>query len=205
VHEMQKLQDLADRLKLPITFQFAAVADDYYHNADLEQVLKTDDQGRSTLIAFLQRRIAESSLFDALAYYYAEVLEHEQGASTRRLPCPFADQGLLLNPDGSLQYCHNSDAIGNALEKSSSALYYQPENLAYRSKVWEERCPSCRMSCLFFVSLRKEVFPFLAFVLKRLVGVHRLHWRNPKKGRPFLRPPQDSVKLQAQVQVDSKD
>ena len=181
VHEVQKLQDLADRLNLPITFQFAAVADDYYHNADLEQVLKRDDEGRATLMAFLQRRIAESSLFDALAYYYAEVVEHEQGASTRGLPCPFADQGLLLNPDASLQYCHNSQPIGNALDNTSSELYYAPENLAYRSQVRRESCPTCRMSCLFFVSLRKEAFPFFSFIVKRMFGIHRLHWRQPRK------------------------
>jgi hypothetical protein len=33
------------------------------------------------------------------------------------------------------------------------------------------------MSCLFFVSLRKEVFPFLSFIIKRFFGVHRLHRR----------------------------
>jgi MoaA/NifB/PqqE/SkfB family radical SAM enzyme len=183
VHEMQKLQDLADRLKLPISFQFAAVADDYYHNANIEQVLKTADEGRATLIGFLQRRIAESSLFDALAYYYAEVVEHTQGASLRGLPCPFADQGLLLNPDGSLQYCHNSQPIGSALEKSSGELYYALENLAYRSQVRRDSCPTCRMSCLFFVSLRKDVLPFLSFIVKRMFGIHRLHWREPQKTR----------------------
>jgi hypothetical protein len=177
VQEMQKLKDLADRLNLPITFQFATVADDYYQNASLEQVLKTDDEGRKSIIEFLQRHIAESSLFDALAYYYAEVVEHAQGAPTRGLPCPFADQGLLLNPDGSLQYCHNSHPIGNALEKNSSELYYGRENLAYRGKVRAESCPSCQMSCLFFVSVRKEVFPFLSFIVKRILGVHRMHWR----------------------------
>jgi hypothetical protein len=37
------------------------------------------------------------------------------------------------------------------------------------------------MSCLFFVSLRKEVFPFLAFVIKRALGIHRLRWRKSKE------------------------
>lgn len=179
LHEMQALQDLADRLGLPITFQFAAVADDYYRNAGIEHVLGADGKGRATLVEFLRRRIAEASLFDALAYYYAEVLEHTQGARTRRLPCPFADQGLLLNPDGSLQYCHNSRPIGNAMEKSSGELYFDAGNVAYRNKVRKEICPGCRMSCLFFVSLRKEVFPFLSFVGKRVLGFHRLRWRKP--------------------------
>ena len=170
VHELQQLQDLADELKLPITFQFAAVANDYYHNEDLEQVLNIDAQGRRTLIHFLQQRIAEASLFDALAYYYQEVVARAQGATTRSLPCPFADQGLLLNPDGSLQYCHNSQIIGNALASGSGELYYGEQNLAYRRQVRQDRCPNCQMSCLFFVSLRKEVFPYLGFLWKRFLG-----------------------------------
>jgi len=83
---------------------------------------------------------------------------------------------LLLNPDASLQYCHNSRPIGNALESGSGALYYDQRNLEYRAQVRKESCPSCRMSCLFFVSLRKEVFPFLSFIAKRFVGRHRLGW-----------------------------
>jgi hypothetical protein len=177
IHEMEKLKDLAQSLNMPITFQIAAVADDYYHNAEMDKVLSVDDHGRTRMVDFLKRQVAESSLLDALAYYYAEVVENLQGAPARALPCPFADQGLLLNPNGSLQYCHNSRPIGNALESGSSALYYEKNNLAYRLQVRKDSCPSCRMSCLFFVSLRKEVFPFVSFIMKRLVGIHRLRWR----------------------------
>ena len=183
VHEMQQLKDLAERLEMPITFQIAAMADDYYHNAEMDKVLSVNDHGRSRMVDFLKRQVAESSLLDALAYYYAEVVEQLQGAPARTLPCPFADQGVLLNPDGSLQYCHNSRPIGNALESSSSSLYYGKSNLDYRLHVRKDSCPSCRMSCLFFVSLRKEVFPFLTFIIKRLLGVHRLRWRKPKARR----------------------
>jgi MoaA/NifB/PqqE/SkfB family radical SAM enzyme len=197
IHEMQKLKDLADRLNMPITFQIAALADDYYHNTDIENALKINNQERTSLAEFLRRQVAESSLLDSLAYYYAEVVENLEGAPTRGLPCPFADQGLLLNPDGSLQYCHNSRPIGNALEKSSNQLYYARENQAYRRSVQKEVCPSCRMSCLFFVSLRKEVFPFLSFVGKRILGVHRLHWRKPKRlGLPDFQPHQPAATIQ---------
>ena len=184
VHEMQKLKDLADRLNMPITFQIASMADDYYHNADIDKVLKVTNEGRTRMIEFLKRRVAESSLLDALAYYYAEVVENLEGAPARGLPCPFANQGLLLNPDGSLQYCHNSRPIGNALENRSSDIYYDQDNLAYRNTVRNDNCPTCRMSCLFFVNLRKEVFPFLSFVVKRMLGIHRLHWRRPKAAQP---------------------
>jgi MoaA/NifB/PqqE/SkfB family radical SAM enzyme len=196
VHEMQKLKDLADRLDMPITFQIASLADDYYHNADIEEVLKVNNDGRMRMVEFLRRQVAESSLLDALAYYYAEVIDNLEGAATRGLPCPFADQGLLLNPDGSLQYCHNSTPIGNALEKSSSEIYYGQPNLAYRDTVRKNNCPSCRMSCLFFVSLRKEVLPFLSFIAKRMLGMNRLHWRKRKLASPMEAGPQAKAKVQ---------
>jgi hypothetical protein len=123
------------------------------------------------------------------------VVENLEGAPKRGLPCPFADQGLLLNPDASLQYCHNSQPIGNALQKSSRDLYYAPENLAYRDAIRNEKCPGCRMSCLFFVSLRKEVFPFLSFVVKRMLGIHRLRWRRPKAAQ---QQPKAKVKISTQ-------
>jgi hypothetical protein len=191
IHELQKLKDLAARLEMPITFQIAAIAHDYYRNADMAKALTLDQDGRNKLVDFLRRQVVESSLLDALAYYYAEVVEHLEGQPSRALPCPFVDQGLLLNPDGSLQYCHNSRPIGNALETSSSAIYYGKNNLSYRSEIRTESCPSCRMSCLFFVSLRKEVFPFLAFVVKRALGIHRLRWRRPKE-------PKAQVKVEVQ-------
>lgn len=178
VQEMQKLKALADRLNLPITFQFAATADGYYNNSALENVLSINEKGKHSIVDFLKRQIAQSSLFDALAYYYAEVIAQYEGATQRNLPCPFADRGMLLNPDGTVQYCHNSQPIGNALETPSSDLYYSPENLAYRSEeIRGKTCSSCQMSCLFFVSLRKELFPFLSFMAKRAIGINRLHWR----------------------------
>lgn len=178
VQEMQKLKALAEELNLPITFQFAAMADGYYNNSALENVINVDEAGKRSIVDFLKKQIAQSSLFDALSYYYAEVIEQAEGATQRNLPCPFADQGLVLNPDGTLQYCHNSQPIGSALKNSSRDLYYSEKNLEYRrEQIQGKTCASCQMSCLFFVSLRKEVFPFLSFMAKRIVGINRLHWR----------------------------
>jgi MoaA/NifB/PqqE/SkfB family radical SAM enzyme len=205
IHEMQKLKDLAERLNMPITFQIAAVADDYYHNADIEKVVKVSNEDRLNMTEFLKRQVAESSLLDSLAYYYAEVVENLEGAPARGLSCPFADQGLLLNPDGSLQYCHNSHPIGNVLEKSSGELYYAQDNLAYRDKIQKEICPSCRMSCLFFVSLRKEVFPFLSFVIKRMVGIHRLRWRRSKNRGHYSSDRRETATVQYQGETQPRE
>jgi hypothetical protein len=50
------------------------------------------------------------------------------------------------------------------------------------------------MSCLFFVSLRKEAFPFLSFVVKRVFGVHRLRWRR-RAGSSKQKPESTAEKL----------
>jgi MoaA/NifB/PqqE/SkfB family radical SAM enzyme len=182
IDELEQLKALAERLDMPIVFQIAAVSDDYYGNVDTANVLALSDSDRFKMVTFLKQRVAEASLFDALAYYYAEVIDHEEGAPSRALPCPYADQGLLLNPDGSVQYCHNSRPIGNALETSSTELYYSADNQAYLGRVRSESCSSCRMSCMFWVGLRKEPMTFLSFVMKRMLGVHRLNWRQRVKG-----------------------
>jgi MoaA/NifB/PqqE/SkfB family radical SAM enzyme len=173
IHEMQKLKDFAEELGLPITFQFAAVAEDYYSNSGIEDVLSLNGDGKRSLIRFLRQHIAESAFLDALAYYYEKVAEQAERPQDRNLPCPFQNQGLMLNPDGSLQYCHNSSSIGSALEKGSGEIYHDPENLRFRKEVVKNRCPTCRMSCMYFVSLRKEVFPFLWFITKRFLKGHR--------------------------------
>jgi hypothetical protein len=107
-----------------------------------------------SLTEFLKRQVAESSLLDSLAYYYADVVEHLEGALTRSVPCPFADQGLLLNPDGLCSTAQQPPDRKRS-RKSSSELYYRQENLTYRGKVQKETCPSCGYR-LFFVSLRRR-------------------------------------------------
>jgi len=184
VHEMQRLKDFAEELDMPITFQFAAVADDYYSNAGVEDVLSLNGDGKRSLIGFLRQHIAESAFLDALAYYYEKVAEQAETPQPRNLPCPFQDQGLMLNPDGTLQYCHNSGTIGNTLNKSSGEIYHDPENLRFRKDVVINKCPSCQMSCMYFVSLRKEVFPFLWFVVKRFLKGHGRAVKRARKRKP---------------------
>jgi hypothetical protein len=66
------------------------------------------------------------------------------------------------------------------LEGGSGNVYHAPDNLAYRRQIRQENCPSCQMSCLFFVSLRKEVFPYLSFITKRLLSGDGWRWRKSK-------------------------
>src|ERR1044072_2682412 len=59
IHELQQLKDLAERLKMPITFQIASVADDYYHNADVVDVVRVKGGDRKRMVVFLRRQVGE--------------------------------------------------------------------------------------------------------------------------------------------------
>jgi MoaA/NifB/PqqE/SkfB family radical SAM enzyme len=87
----------------------------------------------------------------------------------RSIPCPYQDQGLVIDASGDVHYCVNSRTIGNLHQRSASSIYYDPENLAYRQQVTQEVCPTCEISCFVGVGLRKTVFPFLGFVGKQSV------------------------------------
>ena len=65
----------------------------------------------------------------------------------RTMPCPFKDQGLLLNPNGDLHYCENSQKLGNVLDESAEALYFKAANLAHREQIKNETCPTCLSPC----------------------------------------------------------
>ena len=62
--------------------------------------------------------------------HYADMIAN---GYQRTMPCPFKSQGLLLNPNGALFYCENSQEIGNVRETPAGDLYYKAENLAHRA------------------------------------------------------------------------
>ena len=85
------------------------------------------------------------------------------------------------------KFFRKSEPIGNVLEKRSGELYHDADNLRFRKEVVKNRCPDCRMSCMYFVSLRKEVFPFLWFIVKRFLKGHGRAVKRARKRRAALR------------------
>ena len=88
------------------------------------------------------------------------------------MPCPFQSQGLLLNPNGDLHYCENSEKIGNVLDDAADALYFKAENLMHREHLKDEVCPTCLSPCQVNVGAMKQFVPYAKF-LKRAYQVKR--------------------------------
>jgi len=92
----------------------------------------------------------------------------------REAPCPFQTQGIMLNPDGGLFFCENSDVIGNARDQDAEALYFGAAGQAHRDMIRDEKCPTCLSPCQMNVAAIKQVVPYARFLV-RAAGEKRRH------------------------------
>ena len=90
----------------------------------------------------------------------------------RTMPCPFQSQGLLLNPNGDLHYCENSQKLGNVLDATAESLYFDKANLTHRQYLKTDVCPTCLSPCQVNVGAMKQFVPYAKF-LKRAYDVKR--------------------------------
>ena len=74
------------------------------------------------------------------AFMYLHYADMIANGYKRTMPCPFRTQGLLLNPEGTLYYCENSQPLGNVLDAGAEALYFKAEHIA------DDLCERCMRS-----------------------------------------------------------
>ena len=79
---------------------------------------------------FFLDRVQEESVLSGQAFMYLHYADMIANGYHRTMPCPFQSQGLLLNPNGDLHYCENSEKLGNVLDDSAESLYFKAESLA---------------------------------------------------------------------------
>ena len=74
---------------------------------------------------FFLERVQEESVLSGQAFMYLHYADMIANGYIRTMPCPFRTQGLLLNPDGDLFYCENSDLLGNVLDDGAERAVLQ--------------------------------------------------------------------------------
>lgn len=168
VYDVDNIVRVSEEMELGLAFVVAAFSESYFDNLKLADNITLTPDAKEFLRAFLQKRIADGPILSEMPFYYEKALEMLDGAK-RAIPCPFQDQGIVLDASGALHYCTNSRTIGNVHQGSVSEFYYNKENLAYRKRVTQEVCPGCSISCFVGVGLRKTMFPFLGFIAKQQV------------------------------------
>ena len=89
---------------------------------------------------FFLERVQEESVLSGQAFMYLHYADMIANGYQRTMPCPFRTQGLLLNPEGTLFYCENSQPLGNVLDDPA------PRPCTSRPSIWPIGTPSRRPS-----------------------------------------------------------
>jgi MoaA/NifB/PqqE/SkfB family radical SAM enzyme len=157
---------------LDVVFNMLRFTDAMLHNKELEDSIGFKAREEEFMRRFFLDRVQEESLLSGQSFLYLHYADMIANGYHRTMPCPFQSQGLLLNPNGDLHYCENSQKLGNVLDESVNALYYKAENLEHRQHLIDKVCPTCLSPCQVNVGAMKQVVPYVKF-LQRAYKVKR--------------------------------
>jgi sulfatase maturation enzyme AslB (radical SAM superfamily) len=157
---------------LDVVFNMLRFTDAMLHNGGLKETIGFQEREETFMRKFFLDRVKEESVLSGQSFMYLHYADMIANGYHRTMPCPFQSQGLLLNPNGDLHYCENSQKIGNVLDDSAETLYFKAENLAHRQQIKDETCPTCLSPCQVNVGAMKQFFPYAKF-LKRAYQVKK--------------------------------
>ncbi len=157
---------------LDVVFNMLRFTDAMLHNKELEQTIGFREKEEAFMRKFFLDRVKEESVLSGQAFMYLHYADMIANGYHRTMPCPFQSQGLLLNPNGDLHYCENSQKLGNVLDESAESLYYKAESLEHREHLKNTVCPTCLSPCQVNVGAMKQFIPYAKF-LKRAYQVKR--------------------------------
>jgi sulfatase maturation enzyme AslB (radical SAM superfamily) len=157
---------------LDVVFNMLRFTDAMLHNKELQDTIGFRAREEEFMRKFFIDRVKEESVLSGQSFMYLHYADMIANGYHRTMPCPFQSQGLLLNPNGDLHYCENSQKIGNVLDESAESLYYKAENQRHRQQIKEEVCPTCLSPCQVNVGAMKQFVPYAKF-LKRAYQVKR--------------------------------
>ena len=162
---------------LDIVFNMLRFTDNMLNNKELEETIRFGKREEEFMRQFFIDRVSEESVLSGQAFMYLHYADMIANGYQRTMPCPFQSQGLLLNPEGNLYYCENSEKIGNVIDEPAEDLYFRAANLAHREEIKQKACPTCLSPCQVNVGAMKQVVPYVKFVarayqVKRNPGRH---------------------------------
>jgi sulfatase maturation enzyme AslB (radical SAM superfamily) len=157
---------------LDVVFNMLRFTDAMLHNGALKETIGFQDREETFMRKFFLDRVKEESVLSGQAFMYLHYADMIANGYNRTMPCPFQSQGLLLNPNGDLHYCENSQKIGNVLNDSAESLYFKAENLLHRQQIKDDVCPTCLSPCQVNVGAMKQFVPYAKF-LKRAYQVKK--------------------------------
>jgi sulfatase maturation enzyme AslB (radical SAM superfamily) len=151
---------------LDIVFNMVRFTDTALSNLDLADTCKPVGEEEEQMRQFFLDRVRIDPLLDGQNYIYMHYADMIANGYHRQAPCPFQTQGIMLNPDGGMFFCENSDVVGNVRDQDPGEIYFSDKSQAQRDHVINNECPSCLSPCQMNVSAIKQVVPYAKFLVR---------------------------------------
>ena len=162
--DAQNILAWARERKLDIVFNMLRFTENMLNNKGLQEKIAFRKREEEFMRQFFLDRVTEESVLSGQSFMYLHYADMIANGYQRTMPCPFQSQGLLLNPEGNLFYCENSEKIGNVLDEPAESLYFRAANLAHREDIKNRTCPTCLSPCQVNVGAMKQVVPYVKFL-----------------------------------------
>ena len=122
---------------------------------------------------FFMERVRMDPMMDGQNYIHMHYADMIGNGYHREAPCPFQTQGIMLNPDGGLFFCENSEVVGNVIDDDAAAIYFREDAQAHRRHVRDDKCPTCLSPCQMNVAAIKQVLPYARFLVRASIEKRR--------------------------------
>ncbi|MBI1872860.1 MAG: radical SAM protein [Acidobacteria bacterium] len=164
--DAENLLTWAKKERLDIVFNMVRFTDPMLGNGDLKDTCKPIGPDEEHARQFFLERIRMDPLLDGQNYIYMHYADMIANGYHRLAPCPFQSQGVMLNPDGGLFFCENSDVMGNVRDEDAAEIYFRTASQDHRRWVRDHQCPTCLSPCQMNVAAIKQVVPYVKFLLR---------------------------------------
>jgi MoaA/NifB/PqqE/SkfB family radical SAM enzyme len=178
----------AKREKLDIVFNMVRFTDAMLGNEELADDLRPMGVEEQRMRRFFLDRVRHDPLLDGQNYIYMHYADMIANGYHRTAPCPFQTQGVMLNPNGDLFFCENSDVMGNTRDEDAEAIYFRATSQEHRRMIRDEKCPTCLSPCQMNVAAIKQVVPYARFLVRASIEKRRFNYATPPATPPAETP-----------------
>ncbi|MFN7914455.1 MAG: radical SAM protein [Vicinamibacterales bacterium] len=167
IDDCENILAWAKKEGLDIVFNMVRFSDSMLGNAELAAgAVKPIGRDEERLRQFFLERVRMDPLMDGQNYIHMHYADMIGNGYHREAPCPFQNQGIMLNPDGGLYFCENSEMLGNVVTDDAEELYFRASSQKHRDWVRDEQCPTCLSPCQMNVAAVKQVVPYVKFLVR---------------------------------------
>ncbi len=164
--DAENILSWARREKLDIVFNMVRFTEPMLGNASLAATCTPVGKEEERMRQFFLDRVRMDSVFDGQNLVYMHYADMIENGYHRLAPCPFQTQGVMLNPDGGLFFCENSEVMGNVRETDPAEIYFNAASQAHRNMIRDEKCPTCLSPCQMNVAAIKQIGPYARFIVR---------------------------------------